>query len=149
MPEMMQLDEIRGAPPNEAELSNQFRAMSMEQRGDASKTWAAWAPGLKLARATAINNNIQVLEKRGPDMLHQYHLELIKGREQPIDQISVQSLKPDPLRPLEQQDDVEMGNTQRSRSEQPPHQATLNALGALEQWRRHFLNDHMLPLPRA
>ena len=80
----MQLDEIRGAPPNEAELSNQFRAMSMEQRGDASKTWAAWAPGLKLARATAINNNIQVLEKRGPDMLHQYHLELRAGNNQLI-----------------------------------------------------------------
>ena len=80
----MQLDEIRGAPPNEAELSNQFRAMSMEQRGDASKTWAAWAPGLKLARATAINNNIQVLEKRGPDMLHQYHLELTAGNNQLI-----------------------------------------------------------------
>ena len=86
--------------------------------------------------------------KRGPEMI-QYHLEK-KGPEQPKDQTSVQSLGPDSLQQLEQQNDVEMDHTQRSRSEQPQHQGKLNVLGAvaLEQWHRHFLNDHM-PSRRA
>ena len=102
VPEMMQLDQVRGAPPNEAEMANKYKAMSMEQRCATSKTWSAWAPGLKLAIATAICQNIQVLdqEERAKHVSVQPRTE---GPGQPMDQFSVQSLEPQSLQSHESQ----------------------------------------------
>ena len=60
---MMQLNGIRGAPPNESQLTNDYKAMPLEKRCETSKSWSAWAPGLKLAIATTINQGIQLLDK--------------------------------------------------------------------------------------
>eukprot|EP00435_Cladocopium_sp_Y103_P047340 s1132_g13.t2 len=66
--DLWQLDGIRGGPPNEAEAAAQFKAMSIEERCNVSKSWASWAPGLKLAIATAVKLHLQALDlsaKRG------------------------------------------------------------------------------------
>ena len=64
--EMQQLDGIRGAPTNEAELTEQFRAMPVERRCEVSRTWSTWAPGLKRAIAMSVSQRIQWLD-RVPD----------------------------------------------------------------------------------
>ena len=61
--EMQQLDNVRGAPPNEAELTNQFRSLPMGQRFETSSSWSAWAPGLKDAIAMAVSQRVQWLER--------------------------------------------------------------------------------------
>ena len=144
VPEMMQLDQVRGAPPNEAEMANKYKAMAMEQRCATSKTWSAWAPGLKLAIATAICQNIQVLdqEERAKHVSVQPRTE---GPGQPMDQFSVQSLEPQSLQSHESQGYATGDTTSRHTSNRIQHPMKLKALGpiALEQWKRHFLNDHM------
>ena len=139
VPEMMQLDEIRGASSNEAELANEYRAMSMEQRCATFKIWSAGAPGLKMAIAAAICHNINMLDqeeraghvsvrspKKGPGQLNK--------------QISVQSLEPQTQQPHEENDDAMKGAAPRSNSNQfqpPMKMKTLSAVA------RHFLNEHM------
>ena len=61
--ELGQLDGLRGGPPQEALSSEQFRALSMDQRIKLTKTWAAWAPGLKEAIATGVSRFIQGVER--------------------------------------------------------------------------------------
>ena len=68
--EMQQLDGIRGAPTNEAELTEQFRAMPVERRCEVSRTWSTWAPGLKRAIAMSVSQRIQWLD-RVPDEVQQ------------------------------------------------------------------------------
>ena len=61
--ELMQLNEIRGAPSNEAELPGQFRSMDLAQRMEISKTWSTWAPGLTLAIVTVVQQHAQMLDQ--------------------------------------------------------------------------------------
>lgn len=61
--ELMQLNEIRGAPSNEAELPGQFRSMDLAQRMEISKTWSTWAPGLTLAIVTVVQQPAQMLDQ--------------------------------------------------------------------------------------
>ena len=68
MSELCQLQELRGDPPDAAQSSQEFKQLSMEQRCQLSKTWASWAPGLKMAIATAVNNYIQKIDHdRAPE----------------------------------------------------------------------------------
>ena len=53
LPELEELDEIRG-PPKVASDTGDRSAMSLQERCAESKTWACWAPGLKLAIAVAL-----------------------------------------------------------------------------------------------
>ena len=53
--ELAQLDGLRGEPEGEAQAAEQFRALPMEQRFKMTKSWAAWAPGLKAAISTGLN----------------------------------------------------------------------------------------------
>ena len=64
VPELQQLDGCRGAPNNETELTNQFRAMPMDRRCEASKTWSRWAPGLKDAISMAVSQRVQWLDRQ-------------------------------------------------------------------------------------
>ena len=62
MPELLELNGIRGEPENEQKASEAFRSMSLQQRIQESKTWASWAPGLKEAIATALNKHILTVD---------------------------------------------------------------------------------------
>ena len=64
--ELAQLDELRGQPEGEAQAAEQFRALPMEQRFKTTKSWAAWAPGLKAAIAAGLNRYLKGAG-RGPD----------------------------------------------------------------------------------
>ena len=66
MVELSQLDGIRGEPEDEPQASAAYRAMSLQQRMQESKTWACWAPGLKAAISTALNRHLQRLTKEPP-----------------------------------------------------------------------------------
>eukprot|EP00435_Cladocopium_sp_Y103_P053777 s587_g17.t1 len=72
--EMYQLSEIRGGPQNEAAVNDQFRALPMAERCEVTKKWASWAPGLKLAIATAVRQHLQVMTQELPthgwDVVH-------------------------------------------------------------------------------
>ena len=192
---MMQLNDIRGAPPNEAQLNNDYKNMPLEKRCETSKSWAAWAPGLKLALATAINQGIQLLEKEGaanafiaakgqpasqptPNAGPNQTTEHFSVRQFEPDSVqqsgpdsgrlyepdSVQQLEPDSVQhsvqaqqQMNEPDSVRASQLASVRphehvAAQPPvgphpqrHQHKLQALSnvALDQWRRHFLNDHM------
>ena len=70
VPEVRQLDGVRGAPGNEAEAGSHFRAMPVDQRCEVSKTWSQWAPGLKDAISMAVSQRVQWLD-RHPDQLQQ------------------------------------------------------------------------------
>ena len=60
--ELHQLHEMRGGPSDEAESSARLRALPLQQRCEASKSWASWAPGLKAAIAEAVNHHVQRTE---------------------------------------------------------------------------------------
>jgi len=60
--ELRQLDGLRGDPDDAQQAAQEFKNLPMEQRCQVSKTWASWAPGLKLAIATAVNHFIQKLD---------------------------------------------------------------------------------------
>ncbi|CAL1164941.1 unnamed protein product, partial [Cladocopium goreaui] len=62
MEELFQLDGLRGEPDDEVQTSEAFRAMTLPQRIQESKTWSAWAPGLKEAIVEALNRHVQRLE---------------------------------------------------------------------------------------
>ena len=68
--EVRHLDGVRGAPNNEAEAGAQFRAMTVDQRCEASRTWSQWAIGLKNAISLAVCQRIQWLD-RHPDQPQQ------------------------------------------------------------------------------
>ena len=76
--EMQQLNGVRGGPENEGDLTAQFRALPMEQRCEMSKTWSAWAPGLKEAISTAVSRRIQWLESV-PDQVQQPALKTLSS----------------------------------------------------------------------
>eukprot|EP00435_Cladocopium_sp_Y103_P030555 s975_g7.t1 len=222
VPEMRQLDGLRGAPSNEVELNNQFRAMPVDRRCEVSKSWPVWAPGLKLAIATTIQQNVQMLNQEhltrqrckeqraehaslrplqdspeqhqehfseqplqsghssvqsptpegypqvgnlmepsslpefGPDSVpsqrtgHSLVQPQEPGSEQPMDFVgpsSLPSLQPDSMRPHEMLESQgrDMTMAAASNISQRRNSRRVKALGpvALEQWRRHFLNDHM------
>eukprot|EP00435_Cladocopium_sp_Y103_P032651 s1805_g8.t1 len=144
-----------------------------------SKSWACWAPGLKMAIAAAVRFHLKESEglhsslqprAEGPeqqapfsvplrghssvqpqttesdpneievDGQHASLRPLLEGQET-SEHFSVQSLRPDSLR-HRNDDDITMKWLDQPRT---CPRAKLNALGsvALEQWKRHFLNDHM------
>ena len=82
MEELFQLNELRGEPADEAQASEAFRALPLQQRMQESKTWAAWAPGLNAAISTALNRHLQQLEGEAQQPvlrpLHQVALEAWK-----------------------------------------------------------------------
>ena len=57
-----ELDGIRGGPSNEAESIARFKALPVKQRCEESKTWSAWAPGLKEAMIVTIQRQVQRVE---------------------------------------------------------------------------------------
>lgn len=95
--ELMQLNELPGAPSNEAELTGQFRSMDLEQRMEISKT-----PGLKLA-VTVVQQHVQMLDQErvskygAPPSSPQ---SLMDDLEQPKEHFSVQSLSHHSLQPF-------------------------------------------------
>ena len=146
VPEMMQLQDIRGAPTNEAELTNQFRSLPLTKRLDESKKWAAWAPGLKLAIATVIRQHVNMLDQ---ERVAQQWAEpaLLRPRsespEQHQEHFSVPQFEPDSVQSRNEPSSVRQ--QQGPASVQNQIKPTVQALGvvALEQWKKHFLNDHM------
>ena len=56
---LLQLDGLLGDPSQPAEDHSQ---KPLQQRIEASKRWACWAPGLKLALAAAIRQHLQMLD---------------------------------------------------------------------------------------
>ena len=68
--EVRHLDGVRGAPNNEAEAGAQFRAMTVDQRCEVSRTWSQWALGLKNAISLAVSQRVQWLD-RHPDLPQQ------------------------------------------------------------------------------
>jgi hypothetical protein len=56
---LLQLDGLRGEPSQPAAA---HADQPLQQRIEASKRWASWAPGLKLALATAIKQHLQMLD---------------------------------------------------------------------------------------
>ena len=60
--ELCQLDGLRGEPDDEARAAEAFRAMTLAERMQESRTWSTWAPGLKAAIALAVNRHINSLE---------------------------------------------------------------------------------------
>ena len=68
--EVRHLDGVRGAPSNEADAGTQFRAMTVEQRCEVSRTWSQWALGLKNAISLAVSQRVQWLD-RHPDQPQQ------------------------------------------------------------------------------
>ena len=144
METLFQLDGLRGGP---SQPPRDTRSLPLQQRIEESKRWASWAPGLKLALATAIEQHLQLLDLQkaavrpsshglgrggGPASSRQFEF----APEQPNDgPFSVQSLKPDIL-PKHQETRV------NEMELDPPHQRPRNqrqqemrALGpvALEQ----------------
>eukprot|EP00435_Cladocopium_sp_Y103_P012097 s4968_g3.t1 len=65
-PTLGQLNDVRGGPENESQLSDQFRSLPVYHRCEVSRTWSAWAPGLKEAISKAVSQRIQRHE-RDPD----------------------------------------------------------------------------------
>ena len=59
MATLLQLHGLHGQPFRPPE---NLKGKPLEYRIEASKRWAAWAPGLKLAIATAIQEHIQAVE---------------------------------------------------------------------------------------
>ena len=57
--ELLNLDKLRGAPADERQQAELYQSMSMEERCRTSKTWSAWAPGLKEALVVAIKNRLE------------------------------------------------------------------------------------------
>eukprot|EP00435_Cladocopium_sp_Y103_P075515 s777_g59.t1 len=152
---LMQLHGIHGDP---AKPPENLRGRPLQERVEASKKWAAWAPGLKQALMVAIRQRLQVMDlewtARHPQGAvtqkgqHDSLPALNTGPETTIDsQISLQSLGPDTVLPHESTAEVQASNAPTSSHESVPlqHQRQVKALGAvaLEQWRRHDLNDHM------
>ena len=107
METLFQLDGLRGGP---SQPPRDTRSLPLQQRIEESKRWASWAPGLKLALATAIDQHLQLLEPQkaavrpssqglgrrgGPASSRQFEL----APEQSNDEhFSVQHLRPDTLR---------------------------------------------------
>ena len=153
---LLQLDGLRGEPsqPVAAHVDQ-----PLQQRIEASKRWASWAPGLKLALATAIKQHLQMLDceksvcERGavhsPRRAEHVSVQQLRdGPGQHNDQISVQSFEPHTLRSLETRTESPQDNVPTShqrRDDQSQRPSRVKALGpvALEQWRRHYLNDHL------
>ena len=59
MATLLQLHGLHGPPSSR--LKN-VKDLPLDRRIELSKKWAAWAPGLKLAIATAIQEHLQALE---------------------------------------------------------------------------------------
>jgi hypothetical protein len=154
---LLQLDGLRGDPSQPAEDHSQ---KPLQQRIEASKRWACWAPGLKLAMAAAIRQHLQMLDCEksarehgvrhlSPRAEHASLQPLNHGPRQSNEQISVQSLEPHTMRSQEdgtEDQQHQVPTAQRRQGGQHQQPLAVNALGpvALEQWRRHYLNDHLL-----
>ena len=102
METLLQLDGMRGGPQ---QPPPDLRGQPLQQRLEASKRWASWAPGLKLALATAIEHHLQVLDLSkpatrpsdqrfgqggGPASVRQFE----SPPEQPNEHLSVPNLRP-------------------------------------------------------
>ena len=153
MTSLTELHGLHGPPKSPPE---DLRGQPLERRIERSKMWATWAPGLKLAIATAIKQQLQVLECKdatnglsvygvAPQAKHYPPQQKDDGPQRRNKPSSVQSHEPFSVqsragRRYDTGDEVPPGDHD-SRPSQPKVQA-LSAV-ALEQWRRHFLNDHM------
>ena len=87
MEELFQLDGLRGEPDDEVQTSEAFRAMTLPQRIQESKTWSAWAPGLKEAIVEALNRHVQRLEGEG----HQAQAQ--RPTLKPLNQVALEAWK--------------------------------------------------------
>lgn len=137
---LAQLQGLRGAPSDESEAAARYRSLTMQQRCQESKSWACWAPGLKAAIAEAINQHVKQVDCiLSP--LHQ-----LRAHEPPS---ASSSRSPSAGRPDSVQPPMRADAASSDSSEHPlqpgQHPMRMKALGsvALEQWRRHFLNDHL------
>eukprot|EP00435_Cladocopium_sp_Y103_P014795 s1755_g3.t1 len=59
---MEELQNLRGGPSDETAAAARYRAMSIQQRCEESKSWSSWAPGLKAAMAKAIKDYVLRVE---------------------------------------------------------------------------------------
>ena len=110
--DLLQLDGMRGSPPDAQQQAEDFQALSMDQGCQTSRTWAAWAPGLKEAIVVAVQLQLQRRDEELSLLRQEALLTAAKtGRPVPDDELQRPSLCP------------------------------LGA-AALEQWRQHFLHDH-------
>ena len=85
MEELFQLDGLRGEPSDEARVNEDLRALPLQKRMQESKTWSAWADGLKAAISTALNRHLQRLQDAGA-CAHQPSL-------RPLTQVALESWK--------------------------------------------------------
>ena len=150
---LLQLDGIHGAPEHPPQ---DLREQPLQKRMEASKRWAAWAPGLKQALVVAIRQHLQELEyeraaqdqgaeRSDQRARHASVQPLQEGPGQSNNQISVQSLEPDSIQQQDETMEVNQRGYQSQRPEGSQRPPMAKALGpvALEQWKRHFLNDHL------
>ena len=150
---LLQLDGIHGAPEHPPQ---DLRDQPLQKRMEASKRWAAWAPGLKQALVVAIRQHLQELEyeraaqdqgaeRSDQRARHASVQPLQEGPGQSNNQISVQSLEPDSIQQQDETMEVNQRGYQAQRPEGSQRPPMAKALGpvALEQWKRHFLNDHL------
>lgn len=150
---LLQLDGIHGAPEHPPQ---DLRDQPLQKRMEASKRWAAWAPGLKQALVVAIRQHLQELEyeraaqdqgaeRSDQRARHASVQPLQEGPGQSNNQISVQSLEPDSIQQQDETMEVNQRGCQAQRPEGSQRPPMAKALGpvALEQWKRHFLNDHL------
>ena len=81
LPQAQQLHELRGPPSDrsgDVQLGN-YDEMSLDDRCALSKSWAAWAPGLKAALVASVKCHLDLCGNTSPD-----HLDLdLRGPEQP------------------------------------------------------------------
>ena len=151
MASLLQLHGLHGQPSSPPE---NLKDKPLHNRIEASKRWAAWAPGLKLAIATAIQEHIKEVEyeraakglsllNAAPRAKHVSVQPLNEGPDNLNEQISVQHLGPHSLQQQNEMADEPMETFPSSTQHQLPKQPGVKALGAvaLEQWKRHFLND--------
>ena len=153
MESLLQLQGIHGPPEHPPE---DLRTKPLQQRIEASKRWATWAPGLKKALAMAIQQHLEVLDQdplaQGPSSsgLGQRAQPaslrpLKKSPEQTNEPFSVQSLSPYPVQSNANDGDSEMiqqPTTPLSSNQIPTQVRSLGAV-ALNQWKQHFLQDHL------
>ena len=153
MASLLQLHGLHGQPSSPPE---NLKDKPLHDRIEASRRWASWAPGLKLAIATAIQEHIKEVEYEraakglslltaAPRAKHVSVQPLNEGPDNLNEQISVQHLGPHTLQQQNEMADEPMEIFPSSTQHRLPKQPGVQALGpvALEQWKRHFLHDHL------
>ena len=102
---LLQLHELRCGPNWSSQVGGDRKQQTVQERCRESKTWAAWAPGLKEAIVVCLQHHLQQDGKHHPQQVDEPSLP------QPLQEVKRPRLQP--LGPV-----------------------------ALEQWKKHFENDH-------